>query len=876
MALLYGNRLDNLLTGGFGNDTLAGLGGNDTIDGGGSPVWSIDRDYVDTAWYSGVLAGYRFSADAQGRLVVTDANAADGSDGIDTLSRIERLTFGNAALSLGQAEFRVNTTRPGNQYQPSVAALPDGGFVVAWANQTLDGGGNPFNGFVQRFDAAGFAVGPEARVFGAVDFQIVTETDVAVFGDGSTVVAITAADSGTSPDFGILLRIFGPSGEAVRSMDATGVSSGVDFQTPALAPLGTDRFLLAYHESDTSGFGSWVIRASSIGIDGSSFNIGMLSVDGSNSSPDAAGIAGVGTVVAWSGLDADGTGIFAQRFDADGALAGSRFAVNTVTANNQEIPSVAMLEDGRFVVAWVSADGVGAGDIAARVFNANGTPAGGQFFVDGETFGLVQSAPSVASLADGGFVVSWVADTGSNSTLNVAARRFDSAGAPVGEAFRVNNVLTAQTQPALAGLAGGGFVVTWEDGSDLATNGVDVMASVFDGNGGRDPFITGTAAADVISLGGAHTVMVDGGSGNDSVTGGAAIDFLQGGAGNDTLVGGESGDNLLGGAGIDVLDGGAGADVLDGGEGADRMTGGAGDDEYVVDSAGDVITELPSGGNDTVRSAITLTLLPTLENLVLTGRANINATGNAGGNLLVGNDGNNRLDGGAGADLMSGGAGSDTYVVDNELDGVGEAEGGGIDTVISSVTVRLSENVEFLTLTGTANLTGIGNAADNSISGNGGANILVGEEGNDTIAGGGGNDTLDGLQGNDVLNGGAGNDLLNGRDGSDVFIFDTPLSAALNVDTLDDFDPSQDRIDLSKSVFTGLGATSQALQAGEFSSGAGINAASAPSHRIIYNTTTGDLYYDRDGSALAAAPVKFAVINGSPDTLDNTDFFVTT
>jgi Ca2+-binding RTX toxin-like protein len=101
MALLYGNRLNNLLTGTGGNDTIAGLGGNDTIDGGGSTVWSWDRFVEDTAWYSGVLAGYRFSADAEGRLVVTDINAADGSDDVDTLSRIERLTFGNAALALG-------------------------------------------------------------------------------------------------------------------------------------------------------------------------------------------------------------------------------------------------------------------------------------------------------------------------------------------------------------------------------------------------------------------------------------------------------------------------------------------------------------------------------------------------------------------------------------------------------------------------------------------------------------------------------------------------------------------------------------------------------------------------------------------------------
>jgi hypothetical protein len=126
-----------------------------------------------------------------------------------------------------------------------VAALPDGGFVVAWVGLAQDGGSNPFNGYVQRFDATGFAMGPKARVFGAVDFQFVTETEVTVFGDGYTVVAITTADSVASPDFGILLRMFGPSGEALGSRDATGVQAGVDSQSPALAPLGPDRFILA-------------------------------------------------------------------------------------------------------------------------------------------------------------------------------------------------------------------------------------------------------------------------------------------------------------------------------------------------------------------------------------------------------------------------------------------------------------------------------------------------------------------------------------------------------------------------------------------------------------------------------------------------------
>lgn len=873
MALLYGNRLDNLLTGSAGDDTIAGLGGNDTIDGGGSSLWSIDKDYSDSAWYSGALAGYRLSADAQGRLVVTDTNAADGSDGIDTLSRIERLIFGNAGLSLGQAQFRVNATTQGDQYSGSVAALPDGGFVVTWTGPAPDGGINQFNGYLQRFDAAGFAVGPEAKVFGGIDFNVVSETDVTAFGNGRTVVALTAADSVSSPDFGILLRIFTPSGEAATTIDATGVGAGVDSQSPALAPLGQDGFLLAYQESDTSGFGSWIIRAASYQPDGSSFNVGTLSTGGSNSAPDADGIVGVGTVVVWSGLDADGTGIFAQRFDAEGSLAGSRFAVNNVTASSQNLPSVAMLPDGRFVVAWVSEDGVGAGDIAARIFNANGSAAGGQFFVDGQTFGLVESLPSVAALADGGFVVSWATATGTSVTLDVAARRFDSAGAPVGDTFRVNSVTAnSQNAPALVGLAGGGFVAAWQDGADLA-NGVDVVAAVFDSDGVRDPFVTGTAAADAINLGGTQTVMVDGGAGNDSVTGGSAIDFLQGGAGNDTLVGGEGGDNLLGGTGIDVLDGGAGADVLDGGEGADRMNGGAGDDEYVVDSIGDVVTELPGGGNDTVRSAITLALLPTLENLVLTGRASINATGNAGGNLLVGNDGNNRLDGGAGADLMSGGAGNDTYVVDNELDGVGEALGGGTDTVISSVTHQLADNVEALTLSGTAAINGIGNALDNSLLGNNVANLLVGEGGDDSIVGGGGNDTIDGLQGNDLLAGGLGNDQLRGLDGTDTFVFDTALSATTNVDLVEDFTPGVDKLNLSKTVFTALGSPNLPIDASQFLEGAGFTSGATALHRVIYNTSTGDLYYDRDGNG-AATSVKFAVLEGAPDIGLN-DFLVT-
>ncbi|MBC7437025.1 MAG: putative Ig domain-containing protein, partial [Bdellovibrionales bacterium] len=230
-------------------------------------------------------------------------------------------------------------------------------------------------------------------------------------------------------------------------------------------------------------------------------------------------------------------------------------------------------------------------------------------------------------------------------------------------------------------------------------------------------------------------------AGDDSLTANAAGGAMYGLAGNDRLTGSALADQLYGGDGNDKLTGGKGDDLLDGGAGTDTLTGGTGNDSYCVDSASDVVVEAANAGTDTVITSLTYTLGLNLENLLLTGSAALNGTGNAGANKLTGNAANNVLNGAAGADTMAGGLGDDTCVVDNMGDVVIENAGEGTDTVKASVTCTLAAHVENLVLTGKAAINGTGNALANFITGNSAANVLIGGAGADTMAGGAGNDT---------------------------------------------------------------------------------------------------------------------------------------
>ncbi|MFM7190364.1 MAG: calcium-binding protein, partial [Microcystaceae cyanobacterium] len=261
----------------------------------------------------------------------------------------------------------------------------------------------------------------------------------------------------------------------------------------------------------------------------------------------------------------------------------------------------------------------------------------------------------------------------------------------------------------------------------------------------------------------------------------------------------------------------------------------------------DAVIEFFNNGVDTIESPFTWTLATNLENLVLTGTSHLNGTGNELDNTLSGNSGNNILDGLLGGDRLMGGLGNDTYIVDNIRDVVTENANEGQDLVQATVNTTLTNNVEDLTLLGTANINGTGNNANNILTGNSGANLLKGLNGNDTLSGGAGNDTLIG---------GLGNDRLTGGEGADQFLFGSGSAfktSNLGVDTLTDFTKNSDKIALSKVTYNALISPVGTLQTAEFvqinsSLSNELSLVGSSSEKVVYNQTTGNLFYNPDGA----------------------------
>ena len=448
-----------------------------------------------------------------------------------------------------------------------------------------------------------------------------------------------------------------------------------------------------------------------------------------------------------------------------------------------------------------------------------------------------------------------------DTDIDGAALSITSVGSGTGITGLVLNAngSVSFTSGATAGATAGSFQYTVSDGNGGSTTAsvtIDVRA------------IGNANAADPIDLSGAglyHASYIDGAGGADTLTGGAPGDVFIGSSGNDTLIGNAGSDLLIGGDNNDTLSGGGGNDVLRGGQNNDDIDGGAGTEDLIdfsdAQGVNGITFILTQSGSNTVFNTPASTVLGSETYRNIEG-----VIGTVNADNLTGSSGNDIIRGGGGNDTLVGGSGNGDLI--DFSDGLV-----GLSTV----------NGNAFTLTNTSFNTGAAGLGTDTYAGFEGvigtafADNLTGSAAADQLRGGGGNDVISGLAGDDRIVGGTGADAMTGGADNDTFVFDTAPNA---VDSVTDFDASGseangDFIELSAATFAALTtASGNTLAAAEFASsnGGGAGDTVGAGVHVIYDSATGNLYYDADGgSSTNRTLIATLTLTNPADTFDFND-----
>lgn len=481
----------------------------------------------------------------------------------------------------------------GAQADPSIAALTNGDVVVVWTYSYF---GGPITNPI---------------IFYSVRAQRFTENGAQ---DGNEIIAGPTAPS---------------EGAAVAAL------TGGGFAIAAIAGNGQD--VVARYYTATGELG------------------GTNEFAGGTSASDVAiaATANGGYIVAWSATGINGgdnADIVIQRFDANGFTVGGSFIANSTVIGAQVEPAIATFADGRFVVAWTDYSETG-GDtsfraVRAQIFDAQGDEVGSEILVNSNTFNP-QYLPSVTTMVDGSFIVSWTDgnSAGDGSGASIKAQKFGPGGEKIGPEFLVNTTTTGSQYSPAATFVEDGLVIAWEDAHtdeirarlfeqpDITSNGGGESASIVFAENGTGPLttvaatdpdgdtltyaITGGADAglftldpatgslnfvvppdfenptDLTALGGDNvyevTITADNGVFSDTQTINVTVTnvvgvTLKGKKKKDKLKGTGEEDVLIGKKGKDNLDGKAGLDTLDGGKHKDKLIGGEDADSFVFSS----------------------------------------------------------------------------------------------------------------------------------------------------------------------------------------------------------------------------------------------------------------------------------------------------
>ena len=789
----------------------------------------IPETWLDSQTVNTTLTNLQFQPDiaqlTNGNILVTWTSSHVTGDGAPAGTEVFGQLYDPLGTPIG-SEFRINqASTVDNERDSDIVALPDGGFLVIYHDDNLAGTGGS-NIRLERFDATGAGVAENPLVVIDSGSEAVPNYANPRGAASSATSVMVVYDRIEAAVTGVYFRIYDPSTNTYGA--ETALMTSERSRNADIAVLSNGNYVIACERIEqTPPFDNAItyriMTATGTSVLTTSFVVGTISNGFDDSDVSVTALTGGGFVIAYTNIDASDTDINYRVYNAAGAQTGSGLITNASDTNSNNEPVVTGLADGSFIIAY---DNVEANMGTVAHISAAGAQLG-EFQFTGEVAQL-----AITSLADGRFAVTYmndldirmeILDTRDTANIGVYTPNSQSIGTVGDDVFTANAALNY------------GY-----DGNDTITDG-----------GGFNS-IFGGAGNDTITIIAVDTGEgVDGGSGTNTLIGtsmsngiiynlalGTVTDviFFQQALNFQHVTGSGADESFIGTAGNNILSGGAGNDLINGGAGIDTLIGGIGNDTFFVNTLGDLILDAAGQGTfDRVMAAVTYVLAAGVEVERMTtdavgGLNAINLTGNALSQVIIGNAAGNTLSGGAagGADTLNGQAGNDIYRVFNAGDTIIETAGNGTaDRVNTNVSFNLAgnDNVEILSTQSSAGLSAInlrGNALNQALFGNAGANRL---------------------------NGGGGSDTLTGALGADVFLFTTGLGAT-NIDIITDYNVAADRIEIDNAVFLGLAPG--ALAAGAFTTNA-TGTATLGTHRIIYETDTGFLWFDADGAGGTAA-----------------------
>ncbi len=415
----------------------------------------------------------------------------------------------NANGTLFGSEFRINSYSYDSQQEPQVAATPDGGFIVVWTSNAQDG--SEWGVYGQRYDSAVHAVGSEFRINHTIPGDQSTPA-IAVQPDGSGVIVTFEAVDGSG--YGVSdIRLPLPDVSTPQAIQRAGLEQQVNVYTTSeqgyidgqsVSRLSDGSYVVVWQSYQQDG-SSWGVYARHFDADGDPIAWNDASAEmrvnvttaNDQSAARIAGLPDGGFVVVWHGYDSS-TGryeIYARHFTADGVEVPLKDASGTPvsgdfrisdSAGYDQFPSIAVGADGGFTIAFTS-DRDGSGNsIQTHHFDATGQLTSGSDILVNQNIDSTQDGAEVAALAGGGYVTVWHSNGHDGSSWGVYGRMMDATGTPVGPEFLINtNTDSDQSQPDVAALTGGGFVVVWHTftGFDTDDSGYGIAGQLYDSQG---------------------------------------------------------------------------------------------------------------------------------------------------------------------------------------------------------------------------------------------------------------------------------------------------------------------------------------------------------------------------------------------------------